>query len=123
MLLEKAGLIQLKANVSWRANIGDITQNPYGLNIVALQADQIPNNLNNVTLAVINNDFLAKAGLTLKNALFIEPKDSPFANIIAVRDRDRNNPLLQKLIKSYQSPKIKQLAVDLYPNNAAIPLW
>ena len=123
MLLEKAGLIQLKPNVSWRANIGDITQNPYGLNIVALQADQIPNNLNNVTLAVINNDFLAKAGLTLKDALFIEPKDSPFANIIAVRDRDRNNPLLQKLIKSYQSPKIKQLAVDLYPNNAAIPLW
>ena len=123
MLLAKAGLIELKPNVGWRANIDDIIQNRYQLNIIALQADQIPNNLDNVTLAVINNDFLAKANLTLKDALFIEPKDSPFANIIAARDDDKHNPLLQKLIQAYQSPEIEKLAAQLYPNSAALPAW
>lgn len=123
MILADAGLIKLKAGVTWKATLNDIASNPLKLQIIPLQADQIPNNLDSVTLAVINNDFLPKAHLTLKQALFVEPKDSPFANIIVVRDNDKNNPLLLKFVKAYQSPQVAKLAEKLYPDDAAIPAW
>ncbi|WP_116963496.1 MetQ/NlpA family ABC transporter substrate-binding protein [Fastidiosibacter lacustris] len=123
MILADAGLIQLKTRASWKATLSDITDNPYKLQIIPLQADQIPNNLSSVTLAVINNDFLPKANLTLKQALFVESKDSPFANIIVIRDNNKNNPLLRKFIQAYQSPQVKKLAEKLYPDDAAIPAW
>ncbi len=123
MILADAGLIQLKPGASWKATLSDITDNPYKLQIIPLQADQIPNNLSSVTLAVINNDFLPKANLTLKQALFVESKDSPFANIIVIRDNNKNNPLLRKFIQAYQSPQVKKLAEKLYPDDAAIPAW
>lgn len=50
---------------------------------------------------VISNDFLSKAHMTLKQALFLELKDSPFANIIVSRDAYKNNPLLLKFVKAY----------------------
>ncbi|WP_440617428.1 MetQ/NlpA family ABC transporter substrate-binding protein [Cysteiniphilum sp. 6C5] len=123
MILADAGLIKLKSGVTWKATLNDIVNNPLKLQIIPLQADQIPNNLDSVTLAVINNDFLPKAHLTLKQALFVEPKDSPFANIIVVRDNDKNNPLLLKFVKAYQSPQVAKLAEKLYPDDAAIPAW
>lgn len=123
MLLADAGLIKLKQGITWQATLNDIIENPLKLQIIQLQADQIPNNLSSVTLAVINNDFLPKANLTLKQALFIEPKESPFANIIVVRSSDKNNPLLLRFIKSYQSFQVITLAKNLYPSDAAIPAW
>ena len=123
MLLADAGLIKLKPGVTWKATLHDIINNPYKLQITPLQADQIPNNLDSVSLAVINNDFLSKAHLTLKQALFVEPTDSPFTNIIVVRDSDKNNPLLLKFVKAFQSPQVAKLAEKLYPDDAAIPAW
>ena len=123
MILADAGLIKLKSGVSWHATVNDITSNPYKLKIITLQADQIPNNLGSAALAVINNDFLAKAHLTLKQALFIEPKDSPFANLIVVRTKDKSNPLLKKFVKAYQSPQVKAVAAKSYPDDAAIAAW
>ncbi|WP_119344577.1 MetQ/NlpA family ABC transporter substrate-binding protein [Facilibium subflavum] len=123
MILADAGLIKLKPGVTWKANLDDVISNPYKLQIIPLQADQVANNLNSVSLAVINNDFLPKAHLTLKQALFVEPKDSPFANIIVVRDQDQNDPLLHKFVEAYQSPKVEKLAQKLYPDDAAIAAW
>ncbi len=123
MILADAGLIKLKPGVSWKATLADIIDNPLKLQIIPLQADQIPNNLGSVTLAIINNSFLPKAHLTLKQALFVEPKDSPFANIIAAREKDKNNPLLIKFVKAYQSPQVAKLTEKLYPDDAAIPAW
>ncbi|MFZ9035138.1 MAG: MetQ/NlpA family ABC transporter substrate-binding protein [Francisellaceae bacterium] len=123
MILQDTGLITLKKGVTWKATLNDIVSNPYDLDIIPLQADQIPNNLDSVTLAVINNDFLAKAGLTLKQALFVEPKDSPFANIIVVADKNKNDPLLKEFVEAYQTPQIAKLAAKLYPDDAAIPAW
>ncbi len=123
MILQDAGLIKLKPGLSWKATLNDIVSNPYKLQIIPLQADQIPNNLGSVTLGVITNDFLAKAHLTLKQALFVEPKDSPFANIIVVRTKDKENPLLLKFVKAYESPEVAKVADKVYPDNAAIPAW
>ena len=123
MILQDAKLIKLKKGVKWKATIDDIVSNPHHLKIIALQADQIPNNLDNVGIAIINNTYLSKANLTMKDAIFIEPKDSPFVNVIAVNESQKNNPLLKEYVKAYQTPQMKELAKKLYPDNAAIAGW
>lgn len=123
MILEDAGLIKLKKDVKWNATPNSVVTNNKHLKIIPLQADQIPNNLQDVDIAVINNDYLAKAGLSLKDALFIEPKDSPFANIIAVQKSQKNNPKLQDYVKAYNNDEMIKLVDKLYPNGAAIAAW
>ena len=123
MILEDAGLIKLKPGVQWKATPADITSNPRHLKIVTLQADQIPNNLDTVTLGVINNDYLAKANLTLQDALFIEPKDSPFGNIIVARDHPEKPEALHDLVNVMHSQPVVQITKKLYPGGAAIPAW
>ncbi len=78
MILQDMGLIKLKDGITWQATPDSIISNPKKLKIIALQADQIPNNLGDVDVGVVNNDYIEKADLTLKDALFVEPKDSPF---------------------------------------------
>ena len=51
----------------------------------------LPRTLDDVDIAVINSNFAMEAKLNpTKDALFIEAKDSPYANIVAVR-RATNN--------------------------------
>jgi len=123
MIMQDMGLIKLKDGITWQATVDSITSNPKDLKIVALQADQIPNNLGDVDIGVVNNDYIDKAGLTLKDALFVEPKDSPFANIIAVNEDQKDNPKLKKYVKALNNDQIKKVADKYYPNDAAITAW
>lgn len=123
MILQDAGLITLKDGVTWQATTDSIASNPKKLKIVSLQADQIPNNLGDVDVGIVNNDYIPKAGLSLKDALFVEPKDSPFANIIAVQDSQKDNPKLKEYVKSLNNEQILKEAEKYYPNGAAIAAW
>lgn len=123
MIMQDMKLIKLKDGITWQATPDSIISNPKNLKIIALQADQIPNNLGDVDAGIVNNDYIEKAGLTLKDALFVEPKDSPFANIIAVNKDQENNPKLKEYVKALNNPQIKKVADKYYPNDAAIAAW
>ena len=123
MILQDMNLIKLTNGITWKATVDNIISNPKNLKIVALQADQIPNNLGDVDIGVVNNDYIDKAGLTLKDALFVEPKDSPFANIIAVNEDQKDNPKLKEYVKALNNDQIKKLADKYYPDGAAIAAW
>ena len=59
-------------------------ENPKNLKITEAEAAMLPRTLDDVDLAVINSNFAMEAKLNpTKDALFIEPKDSPYANIVA----------------------------------------
>lgn len=108
LLLEKAGLITLKDPNNIYATKTDIVNNPKNLEFVELEAAQLPRSLDDVALAVINTNFALEAGLNpVKDALFLEDKDSPYANIVTVRKGDENRPEIQKLMKALQSPEVK----------------
>ncbi|AXA34063.1 MetQ/NlpA family ABC transporter substrate-binding protein [Francisella adeliensis] len=123
MIMQDMGIIKLKDGITWQATPDSIASNPKKLKIIALQADQIPNNLGDVDVGIVNNDYIEKAGLTLKDALFVEPKDSPFANVIAVNKDQKNNPKLKEYVKALNNPQIKKVADKYYPNDAAIAAW
>lgn len=122
-ILAKAGLIKLKDGVGISATVGDIVENPKNLKITEAEAAMLPRTLDDVDLAVINSNFAMEAKLNpTKDALFIEPKDSPYANIVAVRKGDENRKEIQALKKALTSPKVKKFIEEKY-KGAVIPAF
>jgi D-methionine transport system substrate-binding protein len=105
-LLEKGGLIQVKPGEL--VTIRDITRNPRGLNFVAIEASQLPYILQDVRAAVINTNFAFEAELVPpRDALIMEDKNSPYANVVVVRKADVNKPAIKALAKASNSPEVK----------------
>lgn len=123
LILQKAGLITLKTGDSITATVQDITENKKNLQFVELEAAQIPRSVDDVDIALINTNFAMEGGFNpLKDALYIESKDSPYANILVVRKGDENRPEIQKLVKALQSPEIKKFIEDKY-QGAIVPAF
>ncbi|MCP1225143.1 MetQ/NlpA family ABC transporter substrate-binding protein [Sebaldella sp. S0638] len=115
ILLDKSGIIKLKDNKKLDSTIEDIAENPKKLKVTALNADQIPTRLSEVGAAVINGNFAMKNNLNpLTDSIFIEDKDSPYANVITVLKGNENDERVQKLVKALQSEKIKKFIEEKY---------
>lgn len=113
LLLEKLGLIKLKPGIGLKAAVTDIVENPKKIVIKELDAAQIPRSLADMDVAAINTNYAITAGLVpTKDAIAIEDINSPYANIIAVRSKDKENPDVQKLIKAYHSDEVKTFIQD-----------
>lgn len=109
LLLQQAGLIKLKNGNSVDASVTDITENPKNLQFVELDAAQIPRSLDDTDLACVNTNYAIPAGLNpQKDSLLVESKDSPYANVMAVRQGDENNETYKKVLEIYQSEPVKK---------------
>lgn len=123
LLLQKAGLVKLQEGKDTAATIKDIIANPKNLQFIELDAAQLPRALDDVDLAVINTNYAIPAGLIpTKDALIIEGPDSLYANVIAVRKAEQNNPKLQEIVAALHSGEVKQTAQRLF-HKQAIPAW
>src|ERR1700761_5432490 len=123
LLLQKQGLIKLRADAGLTATPLDIVENPKKLKIVELDAAQIPRSLYDVDAAAINTNFAMEAGLKPKSdAIAIEDPHGPYVNIIAIRAADKDKPWVAKLIAAYHSPEGKQFIEGKYAG-AVITAW
>lgn len=118
-LLEKEGLIKLKP--SDNPSVLDIIESPKKLSIIEIEAPQVPRALEDVDAAVINTDWVLVAGLDPHAALAMEDKNSPYANVLAVR-QDENRLEVEKLIKIYQSEPVKAFINSTF-KGAVLPAW
>lgn len=123
LILEKVGLIQLKKGVGTLATVNDIIANPHHIQFKLLDAAQLPRVLRDAELVAITNDFIGPAGLTIKQALVKETSDSPYANLIVVREKDKDQPIYKKLIMVMHSQAVLKITEKIFPNGAAIPAW
>lgn len=113
-ILEKNGLIKLKDGVEL-ASVQDIVENSKGLKFKEMDAPQLARALGDVSASVINTNFALLAGLNpLNDAIAIEDKDSPYANILVVKAGNENNPNIQKLINALQSEEVRKFIMDTY---------
>lgn len=120
-LLESAGLIKLKSGEL--VTIHDIIENPKNINITELEAPQLPRILGDVDAAVINTNYALEANLNPKSdALFLESKDSPYANIIAVRKEDKDKASIKALSRVLNSDEIRKFIEEEY-KGAIIPAF
>lgn len=123
LLLQSNGLIKLKDGVGIEATKKDIAENPKKIKIQPAEAAQLPRVLEDVDAAVINTNYALPANLNpTKDALIIEGKDSPYANIVAVRKGDENRVEIQKLIKILNSAEVKKFLEDKYAG-AIVPAF
>lgn len=123
LLLAEKGIIKLKDGAGLTATAADIAENPKNLKFKELDAAQIPRSLDDVDLAGINTNFAMTAGLNpVKDAIVLEDGNSPYANIVAVRAKDKDNPAFQKLMNIYRSDAMKSFIQDHF-KGSVIAAW
>jgi D-methionine transport system substrate-binding protein len=112
LVLQSAGLIELKGGGSIFATLDDIDAAASKVTVTALKAALAPTSLPDVAAAIINNDFVADAGLSFSDAIATDdpsdPNALPYVNIFAAQAGDADNELYQRLVKLYQSTKAVQ---------------
>jgi YaeC family lipoprotein len=123
LLLQKVGLIKLKAKAGLFGTVHDIVSNPKNLRFKTLDAAQLPRVFKDADLVGLTNDYITAAGFTPQKALLKEGADSPYANVIVVRSKDKNKQILKQLVKIMHSPQVLQITKKLFPSGAAIPAY
>ena len=129
LLLQDQGLITLKEGIdasTETATILDIAENPKNLEIVEMEAKNIPHSLPDVAFAVINGNYALQAGLTGNDALASESADSDaaqtYANILAVRAGEEDSAKTQALITALTSETCRQFIEETY-SGAVVPIF
>ncbi|MFD2598621.1 methionine ABC transporter substrate-binding lipoprotein MetQ [Sphingobacterium corticis] len=121
LMLQEQGLIKLKDGVGILPKVIDITENPKNLRILELEAPQLPKVLDDqeVTIAIINNNFAAQAGLNAEEfGLFREGKESPYVNLIVTREDNKDLEKVKNFVKAYQSEEVEKKAQELFKGQA-----
>ena len=115
LLLQENGIIKLKDGVGITATKNDIEENPYNVEIVEAEAAQLPNQLQDVDYAVINSNYAINAGLNpVNDSLFIEGSASAYANILAVKEGNENEPKILALKAALESKQVADYIAEKY---------
>ncbi len=122
-VLETAGILKVRPEAGILASPADIVDNPKHVKIVEVEAAQLPRALDDVDAAVINSNYALAAKLNpTKDAIAIESKESPYANVVVVRAGDENRPELQKLKNALLTPEVKKFLEEKY-QGAVVPAF
>jgi D-methionine transport system substrate-binding protein len=123
LLLQSANLIKLKDNAGITPSVADIVDNPKHLQILELEAAQIPRSLEDMVFAAVNMNYALNAKLDpKKDAILVESKDSAYVNVLAVREADRDNPQLKKFVQLYQSEAVRNFILEQF-KGSVIPVF
>lgn len=123
LVLADEGVIQVNPDAGLVPSVLDITENPKNLKFRELDAAQLPRSLEDADAAVINTNFALAAGINPReDSIAMEKADSPYANVIAVRKGDEEQPWVKTLVEVYHSPEIKEYIETKY-EGAVIPAW
>ena len=126
LLLADQGLITLKDNTDINATKQDIVENPHNIEIVEVEAAQVPRSLQDVDFGVVNGNFAIASGLNVADALATEAADSvaakTYANIVVVREGDENSEKTKALVKALTTAEIKQFIENKY-KGAVVPIF
>ena len=123
LLLEAQGLIKLADSSNLEATPNDIVENPKNLTFKELEAAMIPNAVDEVDLSVINVNYALEAGFNpTEDALAIEDADSPYVNIVAVKEGNEKNPAVLALVEALQSDTVRDFINETY-GGAVVPAF
>lgn len=107
VMLNELGWIKLKADVDpLTASKNDIAENPKNIQIVELEAAQLPRSRADVDFAIVNGNYAMSSGMKLTEALFQEPSFA-YVNWSAVRTADKDSQWLKDVTEAYNSDEFK----------------
>ena len=125
LLLQDNGIITLKDGAGLTATVRDIVDNPHNVEILELEAAQVPRVKDEVAYVVLNGNYALEAGFSVaKDAIAYEKSDSEaaktYVNVIAVYEGNESNEGIQALVAVLKSDEIRQYITDTY-DGAVIP--
>ena len=121
LLLQSAGLIKLKDDAGLEAIPLDIAENPKNFKFYEIEAATLPRVLSDVDAAIINGNYAIPAGLVAtRDGLFVEGADSPYVNVIAVKEGNENNPAIKALIEALKSDEVAAFVAEKYKNGEVV---
>lgn len=124
LLLQSAGLITLNEESGITATPSDVVENPKNLKFREIEAASLPRVLADVDAAVINGNYAIPAGfIASRDGLFIEGSDSPYVNVVAVKDGNQNKDSIKALVDALQSEKVKEWVAERYPNGEVVVVF
>ena len=128
LILQELGYITLTegVNASSVATVLDIVDNPLNLEILEMNAENIPHSLPDVAFGIINGNYALQAGLTGNDALASEDAASDaaqtYANIVAVRPDDLESEKTQALVSALTSETCREFIESTY-SGAVVPIF
>lgn len=127
-VLESAGLIKVDQTAGYNPSVGDITENSLQLEIIEVEASNLPSLLPDVAAAVINGNHAHDHGLKpAEDAIYSQSIDSiesdnPYINIIAARAEDAENEVYLKVVEAYNQPNVADVINKTY-DGLYVPAW
>lgn len=124
LVLQDAGLVTLAEGGSAFSTEADVVAEESRVTVTPVDAQQTALALDSVAAAVINNDFLADAGIDPDSALYTDdagsPGAAPYINIWAARAEDADDETLQRLVEIYEDEEIQQALQDVSGGTAVL---
>ena len=125
LLLQDNGIITLKDGAGLKATKQDIVENPHNVELLEVEAAQIPRSVDSVDLACINGKYAIEDGFKPSDALVQEDPNSEaaqtYGNIVAVAEKDKDADWAKKLVEVLQSKKVADFINEKY-EGGVIPL-
>lgn len=118
-LLAAQGIITLKEDAGLAATKNDVVDNPHNIELVEMEAAQLPRTLSDVDFAVINGNYAAEAGFSAsKDALAVEDATSEaaqtYANLLVAEEGNENEPAIKALVAALTSQTVKDYIDSTY---------
>lgn len=111
LVLQDAGLITLRDGGSAFSTEADVIAEESRVTVTPVDAQQTALALDSVAASIINNDFLADAGIDPESVLYADDAGSdaarPYINIWAARAEDADNPLFAQLVEIYEDEEVQ----------------
>lgn len=125
LLLQQEGLIKLNDGVGVTATVNDVAENPHNLELVEVEAAQVPKQLPSVAFGVINGNYALEAGLNVAtDALATESADGDaiqqYVNVIAVKEGNESSAKIKALTDALHSETAVKYINDTY-QGAVVP--
>lgn len=125
LLLQDNGIIKLKEGVGLEATKNDIEENPHNVEIIELEAAQIPRVVQDMSYVVLNGNYALQADYSVaKDSLAYEKSDSEaaktYVNLIAVKEGNEDSEAIKALVEVLKSDEIKEYINETY-DGAVIP--
>ena len=120
LLLESAGLITLNEDAGVTATPKDIKDNPKNLEFKEVEAASVPTVLADVDIAVINTNYALGADIPADKILITEAGDSPYVNVLVVKEGNENTDKTKALVAAITSQDVKDYIAKTYPDGDVI---
>lgn len=120
-IIEKAGFIKLDPNLKeLKASVKDIVEYVKPIEITEIDSIQIIGLAQDFDVYITNTNKALEAGIDTTKYLFREDANSPYANIIAVKEERLEDPGIKALVEALRSDETKKFIEEKY-NGAVIP--